>query len=226
MKQTSLLTSLFGGLKELAESLQVFIPGADGPRDFNRRGGSLERRDVAAFRCVKIKGSMAVEITRDDRQSVEVFADKALIGFIRTEVKGDTLEIALDESAVVIPGGRAGVAVSLPNLERVSLHGSGYARALGVDCRRIEIDLQGSGRLDIDGRTDELVIYVQGSGHVGASDLEAAIGEISLAGAGSVEARVRNKLGSTLAGSGSIVVTGRPSVAKSRSAGSGVIRVT
>ena len=85
------------------------------------------------------------------------------------------------------------------------------------------ININGSGKLKLGGRTDRMTCNIAGSGTIRAYDLHTQETSIHIAGSGRVEARASEVLDVSIAGSGSIRYKGNPRL-KQRIAGSGSVR--
>src|SRR5688572_11086224 len=80
-----------------------------------------EKRDVTDFRAIEVGGIFEVEVVAQKEFSVEVEADDNLLQFIKTEVRGGTLEISTDKK--ISPNGRIRVRVSAPDIETLQVSG-------------------------------------------------------------------------------------------------------
>ena len=183
---------------------------------------SEEMRDVGAFKEIKLMGSMDVEVTVGGEQSVKVIADSDIIEHVETTVSGDTLRVKLEN-------GRYGnikvmrVVVTMPEMTGASIQGSGDMVVTGADAADFELELQGSGDIELDGTCDDIKIDLQGSGDVDAGDLKCKVGEIDLRGSGDIEFYASDSANVGVHGSGDVVVLGSPDKVNSRVRGSGDI---
>jgi hypothetical protein len=203
---------------------------------------SEEMRDVGAFKEIKLMGSMDVEVTVGEKQSVKVIADSDIIDHLETTVSGDTLRVKLEN-------GHYGhikvmrVIVTMPEMTGASIQGSGDMIVSGADAAdfelelqgsgdatfkksrfgKIDIELQGSGDNELDGPCDAIDIELQGSGDIDASDLKCKTGEVDLRGSGDIEFYANESANVGVHGSGDVVVLGSPDKINSRVRGSGDI---
>ncbi|WP_020400522.1 head GIN domain-containing protein [Kordiimonas gwangyangensis] len=208
----------------------------------NAADTSEEMRDVDAFKSIKLMGSMDVEVTVGERQSVKVIADSDIIDHLETSVSGDTLRVKLEN-------GHYGhikvmrVIVTMPEMTGASIQGSGDMIVTGAAADdfelelqgsgdatfkkakfgKIDIELQGSGDIELDGSCDDIKIELQGSGDVDAGDLKCKTADVDLRGSGDIEFFASESAGVGVHGSGDVVVKGSPDKINSRVRGSGDI---
>lgn len=203
---------------------------------------SEEMRDVGTFKEIKLMGSMDVEVTVGEKQSVKVIADSDIIEHLETNVSGDTMHVRLER-------GHYGnikvmrVIVTMPEMTGASIQGSGDMIVTGADAAdfelelqgsgdatfrkskfgKIDIELQGSGDIELDGTCDVIDIELQGSGDIDAGDLKCMSGEVDLRGSGDIEFYASESANVGVHGSGDVVVRGSPDKINSRVRGSGDI---
>ena len=198
-------------------------------RDRHEKGsGNIvsELRELPSFTEIDLSGSCDLRIQIGPEQKVEVWGDDNLIDRIRTEVTGgDLLRIDTRGSYSTRRGLR--VDITVPHLVRLDITGSGDADISGLDGDDLELNIDGSGDVQLVGTVGYLDIDVQGSGDVRAVDLSAgeirtktkgsgdielegtaATLEIELRGSGSIDARrlVAREASAEIYGSGDISV--------------------
>ena len=93
----------------------------------------------------------------------------------------------------------------------------------GLDARRVEVRIEGSGDVTLSGRADQLDVRVAGSGNAHTFDLDVGAVTAEIAGSGNVETSVTDRLDARIAGSGDVVYRGDPRVS-SQVLGSGDVR--
>ena len=207
-------------------------------------GSTEETRDVKSFDEVSLYGSMNVDITVGEKQSVRVVADDKIIDDIETFVRGDTLRIKLKDGHY----GRIKkmhVYVTVPKLEGASIHGSGdmditggidgnfYFSVYGsgnaeIDDLKVsdlELSIHGSGNVKLNGSCDELDADVHGSGDVYGKALKCGDVEVDIHGSGDVEIGVTNSINAAVFGSGDVEIYGKPDKVRSKVRGSSDINV-
>jgi hypothetical protein len=107
----------------------------------------------------------------------------------------------------------------------ISLAGSGQimANKHSVNIEECNVEIAGSGSVELAGNIEQGDIEIAGSGSVKALDCKFAQLAVEIAGSGNVEAHVINKLDVEIAGSGNVNFKGDPDV-KTDIAGSGKVK--
>lgn len=187
-----------------------------------------QMRTVEPFTKVTLKGSMDVNITVADEQTVKVIADGNVIDRLSTRVEDDELIIGLDGMNLFSSIRTMKVDITVPQLTATSLRGSGDMNVAGVKGGDFELDLKGSGdmvltRFDI----GAMEIELKGSGNIDLTDTTVEALEIDLDGSGDIDMTgTCNHIDIKLNGSGNIRgkdMTCKTAAAKLR--GSGDIRL-
>jgi len=182
---------------------------------------AVRKRDLPAFHAVRVEGSLDVTVKVGPPRSVTVEIDENLQALLSTRVRDDTLVISTEGS--IRPSGRAGVEVTVPELRRLQLVGSGDvaveggAGALDLEVRgsgdlrwqgevsTLQAAVGGSGNAHLQGHAALLRAEVKGSGDIDASRLEAVDVEARVKGSGDIELKVAGgKLSAEVDGSGDI----------------------
>ena len=136
------------------------------------------------------------------------------------------------------------ITVTTPEINKIELDGSGLITAEAVDTQELDLNLSGSGHIDLTISVDELYGTISGSGHMNLSGF-ATNGKLNISGSGKLDARdviqdsciarisgsgkmyvyVNGFLDATISGSGDVYYDGDPSIT-TRISGSGrVIRL-
>ncbi len=191
--------------------------GVDGDGDT-----TTEARQVAAFTRISNRGPLDLDVKEGPPLAVSVTIDRNLLPYVRTEVEGDTLVIAVREP--VRPRGRATVTVTLPALASLELHGSGDARVSGGSAPRdLSLATRGSGDIDYSGAAGALSVESSGSGEVTVIGTAGGV-RAELSGSGGLhyqgqarQIRVRTR------GSGGVELSGSAESLQAETTGSGDI---
>ena len=213
-----------------ALSLVLLIAGSASADWFGFGGKSIkgsgdavtEERDVGSFKRIESNGSADIFVTIGKELSVTVTLDDNLIDLIETEVRGKTLKIDSRESYSTRLGCK--IEITVPELERVYLRGSGDILVERLDAESFEFKLAGSGRLVAEGSTDELELRLSGSGDIDTRDLIAQEAYVSISGSGDVRVHAEESFDGRISGSGDIAIYGDPSDFSKSVSGSGSIR--
>ena len=115
--------------------------------------------------------------------------------------------------------------ITIPHVDELSIGGSGTIIAhdafTGID--DLELNIGGSGKIEMAGSAKKVAISIAGSGTVQAKRLNAQDCEVSIAGSGDAYIDVDDQLEVSIAGSGDVRYSGSPRV-KSSIAGSGRVQ--
>ena len=205
-----------------------------------------QEREVSSFSKISLRISANVHVEQGSKQSVRVEAKSSALEDLITEVKNNTLIIRLPNNFLFrnYNTGRIDVYIIVPEIDGLSVSGSGDIIAGKVESKNIDFAVSGSGNIRInnlkserisasisgsgginidDGDADELKASISGSGDVKASGLE--VDEISarIAGSGNCSVKSNGSIDARIAGSGNIFYSGNPSI-DSSVAGSGRVR--
>lgn len=186
---------------------------------------------VAMLNAIIVEGSTDVTVVRGDTQRVEITGQPELIDLIKTKVDNGVWEITTtkcwsSDHALT-------VRLTLPMLNSIILEGSGSVTSeqvfntgkthlaikgsgsIAIDTLHeglLDVILDGSGSVSMNGTCRELEFTSTGSGDLHALGLAANEVEIELKGSGSAEITAISELEAKLTGSGSLRYRGRPEV--------------
>jgi hypothetical protein len=199
------------------------IGGSTTPEATHGSGvAAAEARELPPFRDVELAGSNNVMIRVGGTQSVVVHADRNLLHRVTTVVRGDSLVIGN------IPGSFTNAApmiveVRMPSLAALRLSGSGNVFATGIESRRFEVSLPGSGVVHAAGSATRLVVTLEGSGVAQLMELAARKVRATIPGSGRILVTATASLDASIGGSGAITYFGRPAHLTTSVTGSGAI---
>jgi len=207
-----------------------------------------ENRKVPSFSEIALKISAKVYLEQGDQQSVRVVAKESTLEELITEVKGRKLTIRFPSSNIFKFNsnfGKIEIYITVPEVDALSVSGSGDILAKELRSRIIEMAVSGSGTIDINeleskrvktsisgsgnvligggGVADELVVSISGSGSLKAEDFEANDVHVNTSGSGNCRITSNGSIKARVAGSGSVYYKGNPSI-DSTVAGSGKVR--
>jgi hypothetical protein len=206
-----------------------------------------EVRNVGPFSKISLKISANVYVLQDAKQSVRVVADKETLEQIITEVKDRTLTIRFPSSNVFKRWnpGKIDVYISVPEIDALSLSGSGDIVSDDINTRILDLLVSGSGNIKIEklaaekvntnvsgsgnikisegGVANELSIRISGSGNVDARGFEANNVSVQTSGSGNCHVVSNGEIKARLSGSGNVYYNGNPAIDSSVS-GSGSVK--
>ena len=129
-------------------------------------------------------------------------------------------------STNVFGGVLAEVTVVLPEVSGVRIKGAGKVTYHGFTQDELNIDITGSGDVDLEGKAERLEAEISGSGEVSAYKLTAKTARLRVSGSGDIRATVTQSVRARVSGSGKIKISGNPAERDTDVSGSGKIKFT
>jgi hypothetical protein len=200
--------------------------------------------ELPGMTSVDLRGSMDVVVNYGEEQKVVVKGHGNIISHLRTRVEGGNWQIGLDQGCY--SDFTMTVYVTLPQLDRVSVNGSGSVtvNSWKPGEETLVLENNGSGRIDLNDLQgkESLAVFINGSGSVKCNDHESGLRKLEVYGSGSgsffgygaasdtclvvstasgnTQVFARKKLTANLSGSGNVYFKGSPLIEVSRT-GSG-----
>ena len=205
-----------------------------------------ESREVSAFTSLSSSGSMNVNITYGNSNSVKVEADENLLPYIETTVTDGKLYIKTATDVNIKSSLKMTVTVSMMKVNSLQLSGSGNVDGdgaftsdqktdisvsgsgnikLGFDTfKDIDLSVSGSGDISLKGNnTNTITAHISGSGNIDCSNLNTNDADAHISGSGNVKVYARNSITARINGSGNVFYKGDASNIDSKVAGSGKV---
>ncbi|MBO9581936.1 MAG: DUF2807 domain-containing protein [Sphingobium sp.] len=217
----------------------------DGGDDEQARAVPLS--SLKNFDGIKLDGPDTVVVTSGPDFSVSAEGDPQAVKHVSLAVHDGVLRVQRRKiNGWWGSGGHAvTIRVTMPNLSRVWITGSGDLQAKTIDSREfaarldgsgglkvanvrsnaVRLSLNGSGTMELSGQTGEVSAVLVGSGGVQAAGLEARTADISVTGSGEIHVQARQSANLALSGSGHAQVDGT-SRCRIRKTGSGEAECT
>ena len=180
-----------------------------------------EMRDVPEFEAITCDGSYEVQIDCQAKQSLSIETDENLLPYVKTEVHGKTLHIYT--KGMLLPTNRIRVVAAVQNISEFTSHGSTDGDINNVNNTSLEIGINGSGKLHLNGKSDEVKINVSGSSKIDALSLISESSRIQINGSGHIEVYAANSIDVQINGSGTVKYKGEPKSVNQQINGSGKI---
>jgi hypothetical protein len=172
-----------------------------------------EPRTVSGFSAVSLSGSGQVAIEQTGIESLTVTTDDNLLPYIKTEMKGSTLELGFkDPMTHLNPTHDIVFRLTVKKLEGLDISGSGKADAKGLDPDRLKVEISGSGEVSAHGTANDLDLSISGSGGYRGEDMRSKRATIDITGSGAAVIAASETLQADVSGSGSIQYIGDPQV--------------
>jgi len=245
MKKITLIISI------IAVSLSLLFTSCNAFAKDIKGNGKLVTKSIAIanFSEMEIETAVVVNYSQaENTGNLEFTVDENLFEYYDIYTKDNVLNIKLKKEYknVIHPKpSKSVITVSSEQLEDIEIAGSSIfhfctdftARELSIDLagsaivstnknsvyiEQCEIEIAGSGQVQLKGTIQEAEIDIAGSGQVDALNCKISKLEVEIAGSGSVKAHVINELEVEIAGSGKVQYKGNPVVSKDI-AGSGKV---
>ncbi|MCB0560190.1 MAG: DUF2807 domain-containing protein [Lewinellaceae bacterium] len=185
---------------------------------------------VAPFTGVEMPISADVFLKQGPEQKVIVEGKDNIIDEIELDVQNGIWKIEFNRCVRDI--GQLRVFITMPELTHLRVSGSGDVVGentfviqdleidipgsgnvdLSLEADDLDIDIPGSGRLTLEGVADETKYRISGSGDVHAFNLECRVADISIPGSGDVEVFATELLKVRISGSGDVFYRGDPAL--------------
>ncbi len=206
-----------------------------------------ETRAVSDFSRVELLGSGEVILAQGTTEGLQVEAEDNLMSHLRTEVRGHTLYLGLNDEAgpaILQPTKSIKYYVSLKTVEGLALSGSGNITTGPLTGDNLELTITGSGNIFVDTAAVKAVksairgsgrcevrggtataqdVEISGSGNYAGEKLETATGQVRITGSGKATVWAKESLDARISGSGDVYYYGTPQVTE-RITGSGDVR--
>jgi len=201
-------------------------------------------RTVSNYDKIGIAGSFDVKLFKGKEGEITIKADENLMEYIITEVKNGDLKIKTKKGYNIKGSKTIIIKVPFNDISAVSLAGSGdiYSDDI-IDSHDLKLSIAGSGNLDLNvstknlissiagsgnmnlkGDSKEFTCSIAGSGNINSYNMKAAIAIVKIAGSGNAKVHATKEIHANTAGSGDIYYSGNPSIEKTSSVGSGSIK--
>jgi hypothetical protein len=188
-----------------------------------RGNGSVktETRVVAAFEAITCDGGYEVQITCQEKQALAIETDENLLPRIKTEVHNKTLHI--DTKGMLSPTHGIRITVTVPNINEFTSNGSTEGEINNINNSVLDINIHGSGKLHVNGKSGTVKIGTSGSSKIDAASLVSENSDIQINGSGNIRVNATNSIHVQINGSGTVKYKGEPKDVSQQINGSGNI---
>ena len=180
-----------------------------------------DERPVSAFANIDVRGAFTIE-WQSGAPSLRITTDENLLGYIDSDVSGDTLHLRTREQIRPTHGIR--VVISSPTRAGARISGAVKLDAKQLSGPRFALESRGASRVSLDGNIDELLADMTGASELAASALQTKTAEISTTGAGNAEVAVAETLKVVITGAGKVQYSGNPPTIEKHISGAGSVR--
>ena len=203
-----------------------------------------ENRSLSDYDKIDVADSFDVILVKGKEGVIVIKADENLMIYIETEVENGHIKIHPKKGYQLRSTKTIVITVSFEMVDAISLAGSGNVRSkdvlnssdlnlnlagsgtldLLVSTKNLTSQIAGSGNIKLSGNSDVLNCKIAGSGNMEGSDLKATASHINITGSGNVKVHAISEIYAKIVGSGDVIYTGNPTIEKLKSIGSGSIK--
>ena len=180
-----------------------------------------ESRDIPTFEAVTCDGSYEVQIDCQAKQSLSIETDENLLPLIKTEVHNKTLHIYT--KGFLLPSNRIRIAASVQNIKDFTSNGSTEGDINNINNNDLDIGINGSGKLHLNGKSGNVDFHTSGSSKIDATSLISENSHIQINGSGNIQVYATNSIDVQINGSGTVKYKGHAKNVNQQINGSGRI---
>lgn len=204
---------------------------------------ATEDRNVGSIRDVELSGVGELTITQGDVPALSVTADDNILPLLETETSGRKLTLRTKSDYSLRTKTKIAYALTVPNLEQLTVSGAGNARAEKLTGDRLAVRLSGAGTVTLredshksltltlsgaghatlGGTAESVTLKVSGAGDIDAASLQAKAADVQVSGAGTVRLWATDELKARVSGAGGVRYKGSPKV-EPRVSGAGSVK--
>jgi hypothetical protein len=179
-----------------------------------------ETRQVSGFTGIELSGNGEVTIEQGDPESLTIEADDNVLPVLTSEVENSVLHLGTEPRTTVQTRNPIRYRVTVEDLTSIGLSGSGSVSATNLRVDTLQVNISGSGMVNLAGAADQQELDMSGSGRYQAAELSSRSATIEISGSGRATVAVSDQLRVDISGSGTVTYSGDPRVDQSIS-GSG-----
>ena len=139
-------------------------------------------------------------------------------------MRGNRLELGVKDAFTnVNPTNDITFKVTVKQIERLEISGSGKAEAKKLNPARLTVEISGSGAVAVQGTAEDLDLDISGSGAYDGELLRSKRANVDISGSGGAVLAASEALTANVSGSGAVEYLGDPKVTQTVS-GSGSVR--
>jgi hypothetical protein len=175
---------------------------------------ATETRPLEGVTGVSLETVGNGRITVGNEESIVIEAESNLLPLITTRVDRGTLRIAVGPRDGILPTETIRYTITVSRVDRLVLSGAGNLDVIDLGNDELDVDLPGSGNINVSGQVERLQVDITGAGNVDTAALAADDVSVAVSGAGSATVWARATLDATVTGVGTIRYWGEPVVSE------------
>lgn len=168
--------------------------------------GRMVSRDdtVGRFARLDLAGPIDVVIRQGNARSLSISAEDNIIDLVDYRIEGDVLRLGTREGSSFRTREGIRAVLTVPDLDAVHLSASGDVRFDGWDADAVELDIGGSGNIELGGEIRRVTARIGGSGDIDLAPALMRQVDADVDGSGSIRMGSLDRLDADINGSGSI----------------------
>ena len=171
-----------------------------------------ETRQVSGFTGIELSGNGEVTIEQGETESLTIEADDNVLPALTSEVRDSVLELGTKPRTTVRTRNPIRYRVTLKDLTSIELSGSGSVSGADLQASALQVDISGSGTINLAGAADQQDVEVSGSGRYEAAQLPSRSATIEISGSGKATVAASDQLRVDISGSGTVTYSGDPAI--------------
>jgi hypothetical protein len=158
------------------------------PRGSGEAGQQV--RDVRGVREVELASFGNLHVEFGEQEELRIEADKNLLRYIESEVRGGRLVIRHRRGLALRPRQSIEYYLTVNSLDAVKVSGAGNVSLPDFEAGRFTVEISGAGNVEIEElRAEALNVRISGAGNVEIEELRAEALSVRISGAGNFEVR-------------------------------------
>jgi len=210
---------LIGAAAVMSSGCKVFHARIQGSGNVTTRSVAVGK-EIKPFTQIETNGAYELIVNQGPQSDLKITGDDNIVTAVKLTNEGDKLIIGMEDDYT--SNNKLKIEVTMPTVAGIAINGSGSAKVAKVQGNDLQLAINGSGDMDVEGSVKSLDISISGSAEIDASNLQAADVQTSISGSGSIQTSAEKTLSASISGSGEIRYKGQPKVSKSI-AGSGEV---
>ncbi|SFB37594.1 Putative auto-transporter adhesin, head GIN domain [Collimonas sp. OK607] len=201
-------------------------------------------RQVGSFQQLEVADAVNVYLTQGPVKPAVIEAEANLVPLVELEISGSVLKVHLKRNSSFSSRHDINVYLSTPDVNALSIYGSGDLKVVGklsskdsikmaisgsgslsgeLNTPTVAASIAGAGDIKVKGKTRDLKVSIAGSGDYDGFGLLAENTSVSIVGSGDAHVYASKNLEVSTAGSGDVSYSGDPQV-RSSIMGSGSVK--
>lgn len=221
--------SIFSGDSVVISGSNITINGGSyGPGSMIKGSGNIkeQERQIPKFSVLKVDGNFEVEVDDGKKQGLSLEGDDNLLGKVKTDVDQDgVLRLKYEDGICVSSNNPMKIKISNGSTQHIKVDGAGKVNLRNADNKFMRIDINGSGDVRAQGKADDLIVRVNGSGDAKLFELQANSIDAKVMGSGDIDCNATKSADLNVMGSGDITLRGNPPSISKNIMGTGDIDV-